>query len=373
VLALNNDVVMSNDHLRQLLDPAEQDALIGYARDMMRADDRATARTVELPTGRAAHLRCTPAQCETGPAGGVFRIRIGHQGLSSNGSGTVLAPKDYGPIELPGLVGAAPCWIRAGQQVDSCYQAGEWLAVEGEPGVGKLALLRAVHHRHHPSIQFRVMEPPDPGSLDAWLTALSDELARPNAMVVLAHADRLDDGDAAAIANILVEQAADLDPRARPRVAMTLGGPAPAALRLLFPRTVEAPALRHRIEDLALLVPHLLMLLTQGDQLVCSPRALAQLARLNWPGNVSQLRTVLCQVVKHRRSGNIEPDDLPPECRSATRRTLSAIEALERDAIVNALLSCEENPTKAAATLGISRATIYRKLRNYGIHLPLNR
>jgi transcriptional regulator of acetoin/glycerol metabolism len=46
---------------------------------------------------------------------------------------------------------------------------------------------------------------------------------------------------------------------------------------------------------------------------------------------------------------------------------------LERDAIVNALLSCEENPTKAAATLGISRATIYRKLRNYGIHLPLAR
>jgi transcriptional regulator of acetoin/glycerol metabolism len=373
VLALNNDVVMSNDQLRQLLDAAEQEALIGYAMDMMRADDRTTARTVELPSGRSAHLRCTPAHCETGPAGGVFRIRLGHQRRSSLSPGTILLPRDHTTVDLPGLAGAAPCWTRAGQQVDSCYQAGEWLAVEGEPGVGKLAVLRAVHRRHHPSVRFRVVEPPDPDGLDDWLTVLSEDLARPNAIVVLAHADRMDEDGAAAVANTLIEQAGDLDSSVRPHVAMTLSGPAPAPLRPLFPRTVEVPALRHHIEDLALLIPHLLAQLTHGDQLVCSPQTLAQLARLNWPGNVTQLRTVLNQVVKRRRAGTIEPDDLPPECRSATRRTLSTIEALERDAIVNALLSCEENPTKAAATLGISRATIYRKLRNYGIHLPLAR
>jgi transcriptional regulator of acetoin/glycerol metabolism len=372
VLALNNDVVMSNDHLRQLLDAADQDALIGYAMDTMRADDRTTARTVELPSGRAAHLRCTPAHCETGPAGGVFRIRLGHQGHGSLSSGAVATARDNPIAELPGLVGAAPCWTRAGQQIDSCYQAGEWVAVEGEPGVGKLAALRAVHQRHHPSVRFRVVDVPDADGLDDLLSGLSEALARPNAMVVLAHADRLNAHDAAAIANTLIEQAGDLDASVQPRVAMTLGGPAPAPLRPLFPRTVEVPALRHHIEDLPVLVAHLLAQLTHADELVSSPQALAQLARLNWPGNVTQLRTVLNQVVKHRRAGTIEPDDLPPECRSATRRTLTAIEALERDAIVNALLSCEENPTKAAATLGISRATIYRKLRNYGIRLPLN-
>ncbi|MCW2570551.1 MAG: modulated sigma54 specific transcriptional regulator, Fis family, partial [Frankiales bacterium] len=51
----------------------------------------------------------------------------------------------------------------------------------------------------------------------------------------------------------------------------------------------------------------------------------------------------------------------------------SPIEALERDAIVSALLSSHENPTKAASILGISRATIYRKLRTYGISLPQHR
>jgi transcriptional regulator of acetoin/glycerol metabolism len=50
---------------------------------------------------------------------------------------------------------------------------------------------------------------------------------------------------------------------------------------------------------------------------------------------------------------------------------LSPIEALERDAIVLALNDNGENPTTAAQALGMSRATIYRKIRQYGIVSPL--
>jgi transcriptional regulator of acetoin/glycerol metabolism len=94
---------------------------------------------------------------------------------------------------------------------------------------------------------------------------------------------------------------------------------------------------------------------------------LAQFCRLNWPGNVSQLRGVLRYVLQHRRAGTIELADLPPECRSTSRRRLSPIEALERDAIVEALRDKGESPTTAARTLGMSRATIYRKIRQYDI------
>ncbi|MGI8666757.1 MAG: helix-turn-helix domain-containing protein [Jatrophihabitans sp.] len=48
---------------------------------------------------------------------------------------------------------------------------------------------------------------------------------------------------------------------------------------------------------------------------------------------------------------------------------LSPIEALERDAIVNALHDKSESPTTAAKNLGMSRATIYRKIRQYDISL----
>ena len=50
--------------------------------------------------------------------------------------------------------------------------------------------------------------------------------------------------------------------------------------------------------------------------------------------DVSQLRRVLTETVARQRSGIISADKLPPECRSVTRRKLTQMEALERDAIV---------------------------------------
>jgi len=77
--------------------------------------------------------------------------------------------------------------------------------------------------------------------------------------------------------------------------------------------------------------------------------------------------------VKRRHSGVIEVGDLPPEARTSGHRVLTPIEALERDAIVQALLDNDQRPADAASALGMSRATIYRKFRQYGISLPLAR
>jgi transcriptional regulator of acetoin/glycerol metabolism len=79
---------------------------------------------------------------------------------------------------------------------------------------------------------------------------------------------------------------------------------------------------------------------------------------------------VLRRVVQHRRAGAIQPADLPPECWTVSRRLLSPLEAIERDAIVQALLDCGGNKLKAAKSLGMSRATIYRKVHEYGIVAP---
>jgi transcriptional regulator of acetoin/glycerol metabolism len=48
-------------------------------------------------------------------------------------------------------------------------------------------------------------------------------------------------------------------------------------------------------------------------------------------------------------------------------RTLSSLEQLELDAIVAALRDADANKTQAAAALGLSRSTLYRKIRQYGI------
>jgi sigma-54 dependent transcriptional regulator, acetoin dehydrogenase operon transcriptional activator AcoR len=92
--------------------------------------------------------------------------------------------------------------------------------------------------------------------------------------------------------------------------------------------------------------------------------------RTQWPGNVAQLREVLRKVTQHRRAGVIEPGDLPPECQTVTGRVLNPLESIERDAIVRGLIDADGNKREAATALGMSRATIYRKIREYGIDIP---
>jgi transcriptional regulator of acetoin/glycerol metabolism len=89
--------------------------------------------------------------------------------------------------------------------------------------------------------------------------------------------------------------------------------------------------------------------------------------RSSWPGNVEQVHQLLHRVVQHRRSGVIQPTDLPPETQTVSRRLLSPLESMERDAIVQSLSDAHGNKVKAAHSLGMSRATIYRKIHEYGI------
>ena len=99
-------------------------------------------------------------------------------------------------------------------------------------------------------------------------------------------------------------------------------------------------------------------------------RATQLLLRHTWPGNAAQLWQVLKQVVQRRRVGQIMPEDLPPECWTVSRRVLSPLESIERDAIVQSLLDHGGNKIRAARALGMSRATVYRRIHEYGIVTP---
>jgi transcriptional regulator of acetoin/glycerol metabolism len=155
------------------------------------------------------------------------------------------------------------------------------------------------------------------------------------------------------------------------RVALTLERDAARAdltsLLRLFPGTVTVPPLRHHSEDLRELIPFFLGRLSQQGRVTCSPAAMQLLLRHTWPGNAAQLWQVLKQVVQRRRTGQIMPADLPPECWTVSRRVLSPLESIERDAIVQSLLDHSGNKIRAARALGMSRATIYRRIHEYGI------
>ena len=94
------------------------------------------------------------------------------------------------------------------------------------------------------------------------------------------------------------------------------------------------------------------------------------LTRATWPGNADQLHDMLRSVGRHRRTGTIRLDDLPPDVRMVSRRRLSQLESMERDAILRSLQDAAGDKVAAARALGMSRATIYRKLHAYGIVVP---
>jgi transcriptional regulator with AAA-type ATPase domain len=203
------------------------------------------------------------------------------------------------------------------------------------------------------------------GLTSADLEGLADALTASGGLL-LEHADQLS-------AEVTRELVARLSVHECGWVATTLDPSRPtAALRgllTLFPRTVTVPPLRHHLDDLEPLVAHLLGRLVGGARLTMSAAALNQLRRLPWPGNVDQLRQVLVGATRHRRSGEIGIEDLPAQTRSASRYQLTPLESLERDAIVEALDAAAGSKVRAAAALGLSRATIYRKIKAYGILL----
>jgi sigma-54 dependent transcriptional regulator, acetoin dehydrogenase operon transcriptional activator AcoR len=362
VLALGNDVVMLNDHARMLLDPADQAALIGHATEAL-ARRTTGAVTVDLPSGVVARMSCRRIDRDSPFADGVVHVK-----LVSAVVGAADVPAPRSPMYLPGLVGSGVLWLRACREAEALYDTADWFTLEGEPGVGKLALARAVHQRRNPAAPFHVLDA-EPAGQD-WLVKSRRELLDGRGMLVIRHVDALNARQMHALASALGEARAAAR-QAELRVVVTLNRKQATAdlTRLLrfFHGTVELPPLRHHVEDLHELVPFFLARLSQQGRLTCSNEALQLLLRHSWPGNTEQLWLVLRQVVQRRRAGAIMPRDLPPECWAVSRRLLSPLEAIERDAIVQSLQDHDGNKLRAAEALGMSRATIYRKIHEYGI------
>jgi transcriptional regulator of acetoin/glycerol metabolism len=366
VLALNHDVVMMNEHARQVLDPADQAVLLGQATETL-ASRHSGAVLVELPTGATARMYCRPLRGDDRLAGGVVHVKLVEAGVRASAE-----PVQQARMVLPGLVGSGSLWLRGCHQVEAVYDSGDWLALQGEPGVGKLAVLRAVHQRRNPAGRFHMLDAAEAADQD-WLATVRRELLDGTGALVIRHVDRLNARRLHALSATLQETKAAGRQEAV-WVAVTLGHGAPAKdvahLLRSFPSTVELPPLRHHIDDLHDLVPFLLAKLNHYPRLVCSPEAMQILLRSSWPGNTEQLWQVLRRVAQHRRTGTIQPADLPPECWTVSRRLLSPLESMERDAIVQSLQDHKGNKVKAAESLGMSRATIYRKIHEYGIVTP---
>ena len=138
---------------------------------------------------------------------------------------------------------------------------------------------------------------------------------------------------------------------------------------------VQLPPLRDRRSDLPLLVRTLLRELrarTGVDVASVGDDALGRMLDYEWPGNVRELRNALEAALVRAQGDVLRAEHLPPEIRTAgassaagEREKSSADDEAER--IRAALEQTGDNRSEAAELLGISRATLYRRLDEYGI------
>ena len=134
---------------------------------------------------------------------------------------------------------------------------------------------------------------------------------------------------------------------------------------------IHAPPLRERVEDIPLIVTHYLkkISLTNDKEIrsVSAP-ALEILKSYSWPGNVRQLINTLEHAAISSRSGTIEVSDLPDYVFGNDAAVKNELQT-EKDKIQDALGIYKGNRTLAAKHLGISRVTLWKRIKDYNIQV----
>jgi two-component system, NtrC family, response regulator AtoC len=145
--------------------------------------------------------------------------------------------------------------------------------------------------------------------------------------------------------------------------------------------TVHIPPLRDRRSDIPVLVHHFLDRYAKGSQIHVTPAAMKSLLQYDWPGNVRELENCIARAVTLGDGMTIDVADLPPAIRTeqaeagseraAETSSLSttALAEMERVTILRVFEQAHGDKALAGKMLGISRATLYRKLKRYNIPL----
>lgn len=241
----------------------------------------------------------------------------------------------------------------------------------------------------------------------AWARRLHAESARRAAPFVVVEAGAALDPAAIAAARggtLFLREVTTLDPESHAHLADLLGQGDPDTARLIAAArrpledavtagslpsdleyrlnvlSLEVPALRERLGELGPLANHLAARLAGHlgfpRPVAVSPEAAAQLAAMDWPGNLHQLSWTLQGALISRLGGPNWPINgplTPSEMASTSELSPSevpqgSLEDLQEAAIRRALEAHGGNRSRAARELGIHRTTLYQKMRRYGLN-----
>jgi two-component system response regulator HydG len=143
---------------------------------------------------------------------------------------------------------------------------------------------------------------------------------------------------------------------------------------------LEIPPLTERRDDIPLLAQHFLEIFVDKNKKKIkgfTPKAMDQLIRYDWPGNVRELMNAVERAVVLARTDYLDDQDfsiLPPLFQQSTPAPSDIdnidnipLEEVEKAAILRMLESVAGNKSEAARRLGITRKTLHKKLKKYGV------
>jgi two-component system response regulator AtoC len=143
--------------------------------------------------------------------------------------------------------------------------------------------------------------------------------------------------------------------------------------------TIHLPALRDRRSDIPVLVHHFLDRYARGENLQVTAAAMKSLLQYDWPGNIRELENCVARAVTLGDHKTIDVEDLPPAIRTeslmpstssiedSASLSTTALAEMERMTILRVFEQAGGDKALAGKMLGISRATLYRKLKRYNI------
>jgi DNA-binding NtrC family response regulator len=149
---------------------------------------------------------------------------------------------------------------------------------------------------------------------------------------------------------------------------------------------ITLPPLRERPEDIPLLARHFLnYYCLRNDKIFLDfhPEAMEVLMSYGWPGNIRELENTIERVVVLSNDSQVKVKHLPPQLQDIPRTAaspktmsvkspnseavVSSLEDIEKSAIEGTLKQCQGNVLEAARILRVGQATLYRKIRKFGI------
>ena len=143
---------------------------------------------------------------------------------------------------------------------------------------------------------------------------------------------------------------------------------------------IELPPLRQRPEDVPLLVRHFIDKYAGGRPVEISDAASRAMTAYPWPGNVRELQNAIERMVVLMRGERLDLPDLPVKIRelrpASGGKVLNlpddgySLEALEKEAVIQALERNQWNQTRAAAFLQVPRHTLLYRMEKYNIEKP---